>query len=94
MITTIGEIRQSRREMKSFLKELGLYEQFLKLKRKISRNLELDVMIYKDTCPEWRPDVPIYIAEIYKDIPFGLVHTIINTNCDEVLREMEEYINE
>lgn len=93
MITTYNEIRQLRKESLSIIKEGGLLKEFNKLKRKLSRQLNLDIFIYKDTCKEGYDGI-LFVGEVIQDFPFNLVYTTISPDLREIIRQLEEYIDE
>lgn len=93
MYTTRGIIKKAYRSMIEMLTKEGLLNEFRIIKRKFSKQLKATIYIYEDACPEFY-EGPLYVAEICKDLPDGLLNTIVQPSLDLLLRELEDYLNE
>ena len=94
MITATGFIKRARQERRIILQRAGLEKQFRKLskayRRKYGRATE--IFIYADTCDELGMDM--FVAEILAPLPDGLITVIGDKTVDNLIKRLEEYINE
>lgn len=93
MFTTRGLMRKAHKKMLHLLEAEGLQDEFRIIKRQFKKDLEATIYIYVDNCPEFY-EGPIYVAEIFKELPDGLIHTIAQPTLELLFRELEDFINE
>ena len=94
MITTLGYLKRARQERRTILQKVGLEREFRKLSRRFRRELgdHTEIFIYEDTCPELSMDM--FIAEVLSPMPDGLITVIGDKTVDNLLKRLEEYLDE
>lgn len=94
MITTIGYLKKARQERRTILQKAGLEREFRKLSRRFRRELgdNTEIFIYEDTCPELSMDM--FIAEVLSPMPDGLITVIGDKTINNLLKRLEEYLDE
>ena len=94
MITITGYLKKARQERRTILQKAGLEREFRKLSRRFRKELgeDTEIFIYEDTCPELSMDM--FIAEVLSPLPDGLITVIGDNTVDNLLKRLEEYIND
>lgn len=94
MITTTGFIKKARQERRTILQQAGLEKEFRKLSKAYRREYgkATEIFIYTDTCPELSMDM--FIAEVLSPMPDGLITVIGDKTVENLLKRLEEYLDE
>ena len=94
MITTTGLIKKAKQERRTILQQAGLEKEFRKLSKAYRKEYgrATEIFIYEDTCPELSMDM--FIAEVLSPMPDGLITVIGDTTVDNLLKRLEEYLDE
>lgn len=94
MITVTGYLKKARQERRTILQKAGLEREFRKLSRRFRKELgdHTEIFIYTDTCPELSMDM--FIAEVLSPMPDGLITVIGDKTVENVLKRLEEYLDE
>ena len=94
MITITGYLKKARQERRTILQKAGLEREFRKLSRRFRKEFgeATEIFIYEDTCPELSMDM--FIAEVLSPLPDGLITVIGDNTVDNLLKRLEEYIND
>ena len=94
MITAVGYLKKARQERRTILQKAGLEREFRKLSRRFRKELgdHTEIFIYADTCPELSMDM--FIAEVLSPMPDGLITVIGDTTVENLLKRLEEYLDE
>lgn len=94
MITTTGFIKKARQERRTILQQAGLEKEFRKLSKAYRREYgrATEIFIYEDTCPELSMDM--FIAEVLSPMPDGLITVIGDTTVENLLKRLEEYLDD
>lgn len=94
MITTVGFIKKARQERRTILQQTGLEKEFRKLSKAYRREYgrATEIFIYTDTCDELGMDM--FIAEVLAPLPDGLITVIGDKTVDNLIKRLEEYIND
>ena len=94
MITTTGFIKKARQERRTILQQAELEKEFRKLSKAYRKEYgrATEIFIYADTCPELSMDM--FIAEVLSPLPDGLITVIGDATVDNLLKRLEEYIND
>ena len=93
MITSKGLISFARREQRKLLQQAGLEKEWRRLQRRFRKELGADIYLYQDSCPEFY-NGPLYVTEVVKNLPDGLIYVTVKSSVDEVVRDLEDYLNE
>lgn len=80
------------KEINFFTNEKDLINQFLKLKKIIKKLYKARIFLYEDE-EEGYPENKFIVAEIQKQFPDGIIFIAISRNIDEIIRQIEDYIN-
>ena len=94
MITVTGYLKKARQERRTILQKAGLEREFRKLSRRFRKELgdHTEIFIYKDTCPELSMDM--FITEVLSPMPDGLITVIGDKTVENLLKRLEEYLDE
>ena len=94
MITVTGYLKKARQERRTILQKAGLEREFRKLSRRFRKELgdHTEIFIYEDTCPELSMDM--FIAEVLAPLPDGLITVIGDKTVHNLIKRLEEYIND
>ena len=94
MITTTGFIKKARQERRTILQQAGLEKEFRKLSKAYRREYgrATEIFIYTDSCTELSMDM--FIAEVLSPMPDGLITVIGDKTVDNLIKRLEEYIND
>lgn len=80
------------KEITYFTIEEDLIKQFTRLKKIIKKRDKAKVFLYEDE-EDGYPENKFIVAEIQKQFPDGIIFIAISRNIDEVIRQIEDYIN-
>ena len=94
MITTTGFIKRARQERRTILQQAGLEKEFRKVAKMFRKEYGrvTEIFIYADTCPELSMDM--FIAEVLSPMPDGLITVIGDKTVHNLIKRLEEYIND
>lgn len=94
MISTTGFIKKARQERRTILQQAGLEKEFRKVSKMFRKEYgkNTEIFIYTDTCPELSMDM--FIAEVLSPMPYGLITVIGDKTVDNLIKRLEEYIND
>lgn len=94
MITTTGFIKRARQERRTILQQAGLEKEFRKLSKVYRKEYgrATEIFIYTDTCDELGMDM--FIAEVLSPMPDGLITVIGDATVENLLKRLEEYLDE
>ena len=94
MITTTGFIKKARQERRTILQQAGLEKEFRKLSKAYRKEYgrATERFIYEDTCDELGMDM--FVAEVLAPLPDGLITVIGDKTVHNLIKRLEEYIND
>lgn len=80
------------KEITYFTIEEDLIKQFTRLKKIIKKRDKAKVFLYEDE-EDGYPENKFIAAEIQKPFPDGIIFIVMAKEIDEVIRQLEDYIN-
>lgn len=86
----LGEIL---REQRKLLQKERLEKEFRRLNRLFKKELEAEIYLYSDSCPEFYEGI-FYVAEVIEKKKKELIYTCVRPDIKGILKELEGYINE
>ena len=93
---TFINIRRLKAETKSILfkeKDTSLTSRVKKVIREAKRRLNLDLVILEDSCPEGYGD-KFYVGKLIEPDINLEQYVVVRPSLKDIVKEMEEYINE
>lgn len=93
MITQRGLLNQALKEQRNILQKEGLEKEFRRLQRRFKKEIGSKIYLYCDSCPEFFEGY-FYVTEIVEIKTGNLIYVCARPSVPEVLRELEDYINE
>lgn len=93
---TFINIRRLKAETKSILfkeKDTSLTSRVKKVIREAKRKLNLDLVILEDSCPEGYDD-KFYVGKLIEPDINLEQYVVVRPSLKDIVKEMEEYINE
>lgn len=93
---TFINIRRLKAETKSILfkeKDTSLTSRVKKVIREAKRRLNLDLVILEDSCPEGYED-KFYVGKLIEPDINLEQYVVVRPSLKDIVKEMEEYINE
>ena len=93
---TFVNIRRLKAETKSILfkeKDTSLTSRVKKVIREAKRRLNLDLVILEDSCPEGYED-KFYVGKLIEPDINLEQYVVVSPALKDIIKEMEEYINE
>lgn len=93
---TFVNIRRLKAETKSILfkeKDTSLTSRVKKVIREAKRRLNLDLVILEDSCPEGYKD-KFYVGKLIEPDINLEQYVVVRPSLKDIVKEMEEYLNE